>query len=183
MNEMKKDLNQLVDVFNDYTSTVFYKHNNIYRSWDRPGAVKKIPLHELYEVANTKGGRILFYENMLLVKDSKAREYIGLEPLNEFNPISEEIKEIVKNGTQEQLEKILKYCSDTTLEKLIKIAIDLPIQSVSKASLIQDYSGTDILGIIQEKKEMAKESSSQAKQEEVAPETNKPIRRKKVIDS
>ncbi len=177
---MKKemDMTQLVDVFNDYTSTVFYVHNKIEKVWDRPGAVKKIPLMELYEVANTRGGRVLFQENMLLVKDSEIREFIGLEPLSKYTPTLEEIADLLQNKPIEELEEILQYCSDRTLEKVVESAISLPIHSLTKGSLIHEYSGINVVQAIEDRKEAAVTTSADQKTDTDTP----PKRRKKVVE-
>lgn len=178
MEERKNDVNRLIDVFNDYTSTVFYQHNNIERSWDLPGGSKKIPLQEVYEVANTRGGRKLFHENMLLVKDSNAREYIGLKQLDKYNPTLDEIRELLKEEGNERLKEVLQYCSEITLEKIVKTAIDMPVASVSKGGLIHEYSGTAVLQVIEENRAKKAESGESTKE---ASDTDKPQRRERKV--
>lgn len=142
----------IVEVYNDYHSSVSYKLDRITRSWDI-GTVKKIKVAELYEAVNMKGGRYLFEQNILLIKESAVREALGLKVLDKYDISQKEIVELLKSGDRETLEDLLAYCSETTLTKIVQKAIDLPIADMNKANLIKAYSGIDIVNVIKEKEE------------------------------
>ena len=171
-----QDLNDdtLVEVFNDYHSSVGYKLDRITRSLDK-GTAKKIKMGELYELANSKGGKFLLEQNMLLIKEATVRESLGLKPIDKYSPTFEQIQELIDSGSKKELEDVLMYCSETTLEKIVQKAIAMPIKDLDKARLIQAYSGSDILTIIKEKEENEIQRSG--------PETegDAPVRRKRVV--
>ena len=164
----------IVEVFNDYHSSVSYKLDRVTRSWD-VGAAKKIRVAELYEAVNIKGGRFLFEEGILLIKDAAVRRALGLSDLDEYSLDQDKIVEMLNKGTNKELEDVLMYCSETTLTKIVQKAIEMPISDMNKANLIKSYSGIDILSVIQEKQE------SQIDKEQTTEEGNKtPVRRKRV---
>lgn len=177
INDVQDDL--IVEVFNDHHSSVGYKLDRITRSFDI-GTAKKIKMDELYELVNTKGGKFLLEENMLLIKDSSVREALGIKPLTKYSPSTKEIQEMLVNGKIQVLEELLQYCSDTTLEKIVRKAIDLPLENMAKARLIKSYSGIDVISIMQEQAEdKPEESATRAPISEG--EEEGPVRRRRVV--
>lgn len=142
----------LVEVFNDYNSSVGVSTDKISRSW-AIGATKRVTLEELYDVMNTPGGRIILQENMLLIKDAAIREILGLDPLTEMDPDTTAIKELLVTGDIDKLDEILQYCTETTLEKIVLQAIELPVTDMRKADLIKSYTGRDIIAIVRDRSE------------------------------
>lgn len=172
----RKELNDnsKIEVKNDYTCSAIYKTDKITRVFER-GTKKLISIEELYNAVNTKAGKVLFDEGILLIKDERVREMLGLKPLDEYSPEYEEIAKLLEAGSKEKLEALLQYCTDATLEKIVDKAIELPIQDLSKAKLIHSYSGKDILHIIREKEEEGEEVST--------PSSDEPTpRRRRVVD-
>ena len=182
--EIKDDL--MVEVFNDYHSSVGVKLDRVSRKWD-VGTAKKIRMDELYETVNMKGGRFLLEENILLIKDPAVRETLNLPELSEYNPDLKEIEKILTKDSNKRLEEILSYCSDTTLEKIVQKAIQLPISDMSKARLIKAYSGKDIIMIINEKEDAQKieninsDLDGKAKREPLEPTEQNPTKRRRVV--
>lgn len=142
----------LVEVFNDFNSSVGYTTDKINRSW-AIGATKKVTLEELFDVMNSPGGRTILQENMLLIKDASVREVLGLEPLTAMDPSTEKIKELLSSGSNKELEEVLQYCTQTTLEKIVQQAISLPVKDMTKGDLIKDYTGRDIVAIVRDRSE------------------------------
>ena len=165
----------IVEVYNDYHSSVSYKLDRITRSWDI-GTVKKIKVAELYEAVNMKGGRYLFEQNILLIKESAVREALGLKVLDKYDISQKEIVELLQSGDRETLEDLLAYCSETTLSKIVQKAIDMPLSDMNKANLIKAYSGIDIVAVIKEKEE------SETPKSDVTPSDGEaPARRRRVV--
>lgn len=140
----------VIEVFNDSHASVGYKLDHIERTWQK-GTAKKIRMGELYELVNTKGGRVLLEENKLLIKDSSMREALSLSPLSDYSLTSEQIKTLLTKGTDEKLEDVLSYCTDAILDKIVQVAINMPIENMKKARMIQSFSGIDILDVIKER--------------------------------
>lgn len=163
-----------VEVFNDFHSSVSYKLDRIERTWDLK-EVKKIKVSELYEAVNKKGGRFLFEQNILLIKDSAIRDVLGLQPLDKYSLSQDKIATLLKDAPLKELEDVLMYCSETTLSKVVQKAIDLPISDMTKANLIQSYSGMDIISIIKEREDTEIDKSTTEDGDET------PVRRKRVI--
>lgn len=167
----------LVEVSNDYNSSVGYNVGRNTRTWDK-GTSKKIKMGELYEVVNTKGGRFILEEGMLLVKDSLVRENLGLQPLDKYSPDLSALEEILLVAPDAELEDLLQYCSDTTIEKIVDKSLELPIQSMSKAKLIYVYSGSDIISMLKEQDSDKTESPKTSATEGEAPRRRKVIQEK-----
>lgn len=168
----------LIEVINDYTSSVGYKIDRLSRSWPI-GTVKKIKMSELYEVANTVGGKRILETNKLLIKDPHARDLLALPQLDEFNLDLKGIEKELLDGDIQTLENLLQFCGDVTLEKIVQKAIDMPIQNMAKATLIHQYSGIDVIGIIKDRQE-DREASEQATNSIKDSETGQKKRRKVV---
>ena len=162
----------LVEVINDYNSSVGYNVGRNTRTWDK-GTSKKIKMGELYEVVNTKGGKFILEQGMLLVKDSIVRESLGLPPLDKYSPDLKQLEDILLIAPDAELEELLQYCSDTTIEKIVNKSLELPVQSMSKAKLIHVYSGSDIISMLKEQGSDKTESPKA-----IAPESEAPRRRK-----
>ena len=179
-----KELNEktLIEVFNDNTcNTGYVLQNGKTRVWERDPnfiTMKKVPLGELEEAMSSRGARQLLMDNKLLIKDSQVREHLDLPVLDKYNPTLEEIKEILKEESSERLEEVLQYCNDSTLDKVVEVSIEMPIRNLTKAELISQYSGTNILDAIKLGQEDEAESKKENTKKE-SPTDEKPRRRKK----
>ena len=165
------DMKKMVTLYNDYPSSVGYTTERGVSKIFPIGTSKRVSVEELLEVVNSIGGRTLLVSNILLVKDSDVREFLGLNPLDKYNPDSAKIKELFKTATQDEFEGILQYCSNTTLEKIVMLAVDTSLGDLTKIGLIKKYSGKDISEIIKENMETKSDKTS------APPVANKPIKR------
>lgn len=156
MTEMKRLVNisgsTMVEVSNDTFSIVGYTTERIKRDFPL-GSRRKLELSEIEDVMNTPGGDVLFHENLLLIKDPKIREHLGLGQIDEFNLTRDQIREILASGNDTKLEETLQFCPDYVLDKIVQEAISMSITSFSTAGLIQAYSGMDVLEALKEKSE------------------------------
>lgn len=174
MKRTEYDDNSLVVVTNDYTATLIYKTDRISRVFDK-GTFKKVTLGELYEAVNTGPGRVLMERNMLLIKDEEVRERLGLPPLNpNYDLTLKQIEDLIDSEPKEKLEDVLQHCSDATLHKIVDVAISMPVENVSKANLIQAYTGKDII-------ELGREFGDQENNSPRTPNNKPTTTRKRVI--
>jgi hypothetical protein len=154
---------QLVEVINNDNGSVAYysEYSRIWRRWDKPDSVKKVPLEELRELINTAGGYELL-EGYLLIKDMEVREELGL-PVDKTYILGEkEIKALLKKSVS-VLTDTLENTTDTIREKIAHIAIDTKLADLDKLEVIKEHSGLDVLYMIQENKEAEKEKAAKVK--------------------
>ncbi len=152
--------NMLVEVINNGTGSVSYRSelSRMKRRWDKPGAMKKIPLEELRELVSSSGGYELL-ESVLLIKNIDVREELGL-PIDESYLIDEkEIKTLLKKSVN-TLETTLENTTQAIKDKIAQEAINSKLSDLDKLELISEHSGLDVLTAIQEKKEEEKEKKT-----------------------
>lgn len=140
-----------VKIFNNSTGSVSYLVDNITRRFDKPNSLKDVTFKELQDLFNTAGGRELFSEDILLIKDNTIREELSLHPMDKYVLDEEGIKTLLV-GSDEELEDVLQNCTDLILEKITQVAVKLPLNDLGKVNLIKDYTGLDIYSVIEEEK-------------------------------
>lgn len=141
----------LIEVWNNHDSSIGYTAEKGSRVWRVTGEVKKVRLDELYAANNTPGGKIFFEQGALLIRDNEARKLLDLPELDEYVLDSKEMQELIKSSDLQKIEEFLQYCSNMLLQTFVKIAIELPVTNLNIARLITQYSGTDVLMVIEEK--------------------------------
>lgn len=151
--------NDLVQVWNNLGWSVGYKTSKESRVWEISGSVKKIAFAELIEVMGTHGGRRLFEEGALLIKDNEVRERLGLSPLDKYTLDLKEMEELLKSEDITRIEDFMQYCSNKMLDSLVQVAIKLPIKNLDLAKMLSSYSNTDVMSAIEEHESIAKESN------------------------
>ena len=148
------DMTTKVKVFNVTNGWVGYTNENYKtrRIWQTPGSFVIIPLEEIQDTLFTPGGEKL-YNECLLVKESEARELLGLSIDDNYLLDDTAIDALLKNGTNEELEDILERAPRATKERIFQRAVDLRIDSVGKLEIIRAVLGYDIISAIKEAKE------------------------------
>jgi hypothetical protein len=155
--------NLMVEVTNNSTGSVSYysEFSRTLRKWDKPNSTKKISLEELRELVGSSGGYELL-ENFLLIKNMDVREDLGLPVNKEYMLDEKEIKAVLKKSV-DVLENTLENTSDSIKEKIAQSAIDTKLSDLDKLEVIKEYSGVDVLTVIQEKKEEEKQEKADKK--------------------
>ncbi len=153
------DGNMVVDVWSNELGSIYYVTDKITRTWTYLGEVKKVTVDELRDVVNTAAGRSFFEEDLLLIKDNKVRNFLGLTELSEYSLGKDEMIELLKSNNLEKIEEFLQYCTYSLLETFAILAIELPVDNLDVANLIQNYSKMDVIQLIQERKEEGIKSS------------------------
>jgi hypothetical protein len=155
--------NLMVEVTNNSTGSVSYysEFSRTLRKWDKPNSTKKISLEELRELVGSSGGYELL-ENFLLIKNMDVREDLGLPVNKEYMLDEKEIKAVLKKSV-DVLENTLENTSDSIKEKIAQSAIDTKLSDLDKLEAIKEYSGVDVLTVIQEKKEEEKQEKADKK--------------------
>jgi len=148
----------MVKVLNNDTGSVGYTVEGVTRKFDRINAEKNISFGELRDLFNVAGGRELFEEDLLMIKDNRVREELSLRPLDKYIIDEAGIKQLFKS-TPKELEDVLENCTDLILEKITQTALKLPLKDVDMINLIKSYSGVDVYNIIEDNKTSETETS------------------------
>jgi hypothetical protein len=151
--------NDLIQVWNNLGWSVGYKTGKESRVWEISGSVKKIAFAELLEVTGTHGGRRLFEEGALLIKDNEVRERLNLPPLDKYTLDLHEMEELLKTEDIVKIEDFVQYCSNKMLDSLIQVAIKLPVKNLDIAKMLSSYSNTDVISAIEEHESVVAESN------------------------
>jgi hypothetical protein len=175
---------ELVEIFNDTVGSVGYTIGERDTIFD-PKTSKKIPMKDLYDVVNTRGGRVLFEDRLLVCRNNKVNEHFGIPIMDKYNPDTQGIIEVFKTGTAAQLEEILQYCSDGVMAKIVETAVNLPLDNLTLAQLIEEYSGRKIMGAIKEYQDEKLSKISLGEKPQIVNKTldpsNPPRRTKQVV--
>jgi hypothetical protein len=157
------DGKQLVEVINNSTGSVSFNpgYGRADHRWDKADSKKKIPLDDLRELVNQLGG-IELLEGYLLIKDMEVREDLGLSVDKSLILEDKDIKALLKKPI-DKLTDVLENTSESIREKIAHVAIDTKLSDLDKIEVIKEYSGLDVLTVIQENKEVEKEKAAKVK--------------------
>lgn len=150
MNKQIQD-DTIVEVINNHGSSISYSTDKVTRTWQVVGETKKIRFIELQEACNARGGKVLFSEGALLIKDSEVRERLDLPALDKYVLDTKEMEALLKNRDLSEIEEFLQYSSNMLLKTFVDVAISLPIADMNISNLIKKYSGTDVALAIEER--------------------------------
>lgn len=138
-----------VRVYNRSGSIVFYTDdsNNRLRMWeptiDGIESYKDLDIEEIERVLNDYGNRVLFRE-YLLIKDKKICEELGLEYDDNYYYTTDDIINILENGSAEDLIDLVKSCPEGVKDIVKEVAIELKLDSTRKREIIKEYLGFDV---------------------------------------
>ena len=170
----------MVQVFNNSIGDVGYTIENgsykVRKTWRTPSTMQEVEFKELKTAINEPGVRQLFEEynkelrryedGELLIKNEQVREKLGLQPIGKYTLDQKEIIELLKNGSMSKLEETLENCPNITVDKIIQEAINMSLSDITKINIIKEYSGKDILGIINQKTEESQSENKRKKETE-----------------
>jgi hypothetical protein len=147
-----------VEIFNNTSGTVSLKTDRtrlVFAAPTRmiPNISKKIAREDLMDIYNAPGVAKMFEQEVLLIKDSEARELLGLEELTEYTKSIEELAVFLKESSVKQFEDFIMYCSDQMLENLFDLAKNTPNEDLSKNEILRKYTGKDAYKMYQEIRE------------------------------
>jgi hypothetical protein len=130
------------------------------RVW-RPGELKIIPFHELYQLKNTPGGYNLLFHR-LQIRDNKVREALELPLDPEYLYTEEDAKNLVLNGSNEQILDALEF-GPTGLASMIKHNAVLYVNSIEKMNFFNRVFSMNIQEIREINKEEVSETTDAPK--------------------
>ena len=142
----------MVRVYNEFGGTYTYQTEFVKRKFTRKG-YKDVELKELKDLVFKEGISGPFTRGHLIIKDERAREILGLEPLGEYNLDEEGMTELLKSRDLKKIEAFLKYTSDDNIKKILRVAVQLPVKDLDVANMLQAYTGRNVIQIIRDKEE------------------------------
>lgn len=181
--------NKYVEIFNNTTGTVSIRTDRtrlVFSAPNRniPTVFKKIAREDLMDIYNAPGVAKMFEQEVLLIKDTEARELLGFEAIGKYTKTMEELEKFLKNSDLSDFEDFIMYCSDQSLENLFDLAKTIPNENLAKNDILRKYTGKDAYKMYQEMKEeneaTGKIKSEVRKPKNESADTEKPVRRRVV---
>ena len=155
-----------INVRNRSNSVVVYNVDDLrVRREFMPGAVKQVPLEEIYALSQQPGGaeiiaNYLFIENPAAVKEMS----MNVEP--EYYLDDKGVIDLLKNGSVDALLDCLDFAPAGVLDLVQKYAIDLPLTDTRKIKAIKDKTGFDVALALKHKAELETEAAEAGEQTE-----------------
>ena len=148
-----------INVRNRSNSVVVYNVDDLrVRREFMPGAVKQVPLEEIYALSQQPGGaeiiaNYLFIENPAAVKEMS----MNVEP--EYYLDDKGVIDLLKNGSVDALLDCLDFAPAGVLDLVQKYSIDLPLTDTRKIKVIKDKTGFDVALALKHKAELEAEAA------------------------
>lgn len=173
---MKSDTK--INVRNRSNSVVVYSVDDLrVRREFMPGAVKSIPLEEIYALSQQPGGAEII-ANYLYIESPAAVEEMSMKVEPEYYLDDKGVIDLLKNGSVDQLLDCLDYAPAGVLDLVQKYALELPLTDTRKIKAIKDKTGADIALMLKHKEELAAEAAEAADQTESGMKVEKPAGRR-----
>ena len=130
-------------VRNRSTSTVSYTvpDLNVKRVFVA-GEIKEIPQKELEILVQQPGGRVILTEYLQVSKDD-IKQLDVLEPEQEYFYTEEDVKRIMKFGTQDEFLDMLDFAPEGVMDMIKTYAVQLPLSDLFKVNALKEKTGFD----------------------------------------
>lgn len=138
-----------IRVYNRSNSIVFYQDedNNKHRSWEPTSngkeSYKDLDFEEIERMVNTRGGRVLF-EQYLLIKEPEICSRLDLDCPDEYFYDTNKVIQILENGSENDLINMLDNAPDGVKDLIKQAAIEIKLDSSRKRQIIKDKLNFDI---------------------------------------
>lgn len=138
-----------VRVYNRSNSMVFYQDDdaNRYRSWepasDGKESYKDLDFEEIERIVNTRGGRVLF-EQYLLIKDPEICLKLDLNCPNEYFYDINKVIKILEEGSENDLIDMIDNSPDGIKDLIKQATIEIKLDSSRKRQIIKDKLNFDV---------------------------------------
>ena len=130
-----------------------------------PGETKKISLEELQQLQYQPGGEYIL-NNLLVIQDASALEYLNMQVEPEYNYTEKDIQNLLLNGSIDQLKDFLDFAPQGAIEIAKEIAVKEQIPDVRKRKIISDATGFNIDSAIMVNQIMDEEPQEAQKEEQ-----------------
>ena len=106
------------------------------------GEIKDIPLKELQILVQQPGGRVILTEYLQVSKED-IRQLDVLEPEQEYFYSEDDVKRIMKFGSQDEFLDMLDFAPEGVLDMIKTYAVQLPLSDLFKINALKDKTGFD----------------------------------------
>lgn len=173
---MKSDTK--INVRNRSNSVVVYSVDDLrVRREFMPGAVKTIPLEEIYALSQRPGGAEII-ANYLYIENPAAVEGMSMKVEPEYYLDDKGVIDLLKDGSVDQLLDCLDFAPAGVLDLVQKYALELPITDTRKIKAIKDKTGFDVALALKHKAELDAELAEANEQTESGMKVEKPAGRR-----
>jgi len=156
----------LINVRNRSNSVVVYNVDDLrVRREFMPGAVKSVPLEEIYALSQQAGGAEII-ANYLFIENPAAVEEMSMKVEPEYYLDDKGVIDLLKNGSVDALLDCLDFAPAGVLDLVQKYAIELPLTDTRKIKAIKDKTGFDVALALKHKEELAAEMAETDNQTE-----------------
>ena len=155
-----------VNVRNRSNSVVVYNVDELrVRREFMPGAVKQVPLEEIYALSQQPGGAEII-ANYLYIENPAAVEEMSMNVEPEYYLDDKGVIDLLKNGSVDALLDCLDYAPAGVLDLVQKYALELPLTDTRKIKAIKEKTGFDVALALKHKEELAAEEAAANEQTE-----------------
>lgn len=106
------------------------------------GEIKDIPLKELQILVQQPGGRVILTEYLQVSKED-IRQLDVLEPEQEYFYSEDDVKRIMKFGSQDEFLDMLDFAPEGVLDMIKTYAVQLPLSDLFKINALKEKTGFD----------------------------------------
>ena len=148
-----------ISVTNNSTNSVGYQipEDGIDRQFNI-GETKQISLDELQKVQYVPGGDYIL-KNCLTINDKDALAFLNMEVEPEYFYSTEDIKNILLNGTMDEFEDFINFATEGGLDTAKKLAVDLQIPDMRKRKMLGEKLNFNVNTAIEINEMMASEDA------------------------
>ena len=107
-----------------------------------PGEIKEIPQQELQQLLYQTGGREIL-THYLQVNKSDIKQLDVIEPEQEYFYSEEDVKRIMKLGTQDEFLDMLDFAPEGVMNLIKTYAVQLPLTDLYKIEALKEKTGFD----------------------------------------
>ena len=155
-----------INVRNRSNSVVVYNVDDLrVRREFMPGAVKQVPLEEIYALSQQPGGAEII-ANYLFIESPAAVKEMSMKVEPEYYLDDKGVIALLKNGSVDELLDCLDFAPAGVLDLVQKYAIDLPLTDTRKIKAIKDKTGFDVALALKHKAELEAEAAEAGEQTE-----------------
>lgn len=155
-----------INVRNRSNSVVVYNVDDLrVRREFMPGAVKQVPLEEIYALSQQPGGAEII-ANYLFIESPAAVKEMSMKVEPEYYLDDKGVIALLKDGSVDELLDCLDFAPAGVLDLVQKYAIDLPLTDTRKIKAIKDKTGFDVALALKHKAELEAEAAEAGEQTE-----------------
>lgn len=129
---------------------------NLKRTWQKKGAIQRIPMMLLEQAIYDPGVEYLFKSGILYIDDMNTKIALGLEEPETTQPTkiilldNKMAKELLVNTPLKDFREKIELLSHDQLIELANIAIELGITDYHRIKILKDKTNIDVLNFVME---------------------------------